>query len=124
MNYLKKHWNGKYPLWFSFWFNGILLYILWGLFFSSLIQSLDARQDLLIRILMNYRLSSLFISVWQTVGIYRSASIYQKETGNLILSKMARTFSLIFILDSLVGTYVVFFAQDTLLSAWNNQFSL
>ena len=122
MNYIKKHWTGNYPLWISFWINGVLLYLLWGLIFSLIIQFSGAQHngELLLRIFMNYRLSSLFISVWQTVGIYRSALNYQKATGNLILSKIARNFSLVFILDGLVGAYVVFFEQNALLSAWND----
>ena len=122
MNYLKKHWNGKYPLRISFWINGLLLYFLWGLVFSLIIQFSGAQHngELLVRIFMNYRISTLFISVWQTVGIYRSAQHYQEETGNLILSKLAKNFSLVFILDGLVGTYVVFFKQEALLSVWND----
>ncbi len=79
--YLVAHWRGKLPLPVSYWVNGIALSAALGAIVVAIGSSLDFTSE--------YRLSALaamalwagivFTFVWQFIGIWRSASRYQRD---------------------------------------------
>ena len=123
MNYIKKHWNGQYPLWVSFWINSILIYLLLGVPFSKLLSSPQVQQDqnLFLRILLYYQISILITSIWQYVGVYRSSKIYQEKTGNITLSNFSRIVVLSLLLGSIAVAYFILFNPDQILLAWQGK---
>ena len=126
MSYFKKHWDGQYPLWRSFWINSILLYLLWGVPFSQLLLSSQIHQDKrqFLNVLLGYQFSVLFISIWQYVGVYRSSKIYQKETGNITLANFSRIIVLSLLLGSLATIFFIFSNPDQIFLIWNGEASL
>ena len=126
MNYFKKHWNGQYPLWMSFWINSVLFYLLWSIPFSQLLSSSELHQDKrqFFNILLSYQFSVLFISIWQYVGVYRSSKAYQKETGNITLANFSRIIVLSLLLGSLLSIFFIISNPDQILLAWGEEASL
>lgn len=91
--YLRNHWQGNLSLPISFWVNGsftavivavLTLYVTGELDYSDLSEA-----SWLIATLTLYCVS-IIISVWSILGIWRSATSYQKKGGALKWSLTAR----------------------------------
>ncbi len=96
ISYIKKHWQGEYSLRVSFWGNYIGInflisfiyaFVILNLLYSDQIRELD-------RYLMNYYLISFGISLWQAVGVYKSANYYEKDTGKKLFPWVAKMLTL------------------------------
>jgi len=83
MNYIAKHWRGELSLPVSVWVNGALVSALSRMvdkWFESLLE--DLTLDITIALVVAW-LSAIMIRravyVWQIVGIWRSATRYQRD---------------------------------------------
>lgn len=76
--YLLAHWRGELPLAQSYWCNGVLVGVIMRLVQTTLLAWLEAAHLSLTRLLVvvcGYAILRLAISVWQVVGILRSAAL-------------------------------------------------
>jgi hypothetical protein len=76
--YIAAHWKGELPLGQAYWFNGVLLGFALVLIQSVLLEWLKNSHPSLTRVLLvaaGYAAVRLIISVWQVVGILRSAAL-------------------------------------------------
>ena len=90
-NFIARHWRGELPLWVSYWIIGFLANIAVLLFVIFVTDALTAESGYNpIRIFLTLSaiwLSVVAITIWQLVGIWRSANKYiaqkatQKKTG-------------------------------------------
>ncbi|WP_243050541.1 hypothetical protein [Dyella sp. RRB7] len=76
--YIAAHWKGELPLGQAYWFNGVLLGFALVFIESVLLEWLKTSHPSLTRVLLvaaSYAVLRLVISVWQVVGILRSAAL-------------------------------------------------
>jgi hypothetical protein len=76
--YIAAHWKGELPLGQAYWFNGVLLGFALVFIQSVLLEWLKSSHPSLTRVLLvaaGYAVVRLVISVWQVVGILRSAAL-------------------------------------------------
>jgi hypothetical protein len=96
--YIRKHWRGNLSLPISFWVNGSLTVVIVALLTVYGSDELDysdlSEASWLIATLTLYCVS-IIISVWSIVGIWRSATSYQKNGGALKWSLTARLLALL-----------------------------
>jgi len=107
-NYLVNHWRGELPLGVAFWLNGFLL----SLGSSGLLLLVMGNWDYL-----PYETVSLIfwaivvvvfvpLSVWQVVGIWRSADRHQQRGGQAIWATLAKVAIVLGLLRLVVGVLV------------------
>jgi len=76
--YILAHWRGELPIWQSFWIGGALVGLALSIVEAGLLEWLKAHHlslTWLLAIASSYVVLRLIISVWQVVGILRSAAI-------------------------------------------------
>ncbi|WP_267226669.1 hypothetical protein [Dyella silvae] len=76
--YIVAHWRGEFPIWQSFWVGGALVGIALLIIETALLEWLKAHHLSLTSMLVLasvYAAARLTISVWQVVGILRSAAL-------------------------------------------------
>jgi hypothetical protein len=76
-SYIAAHWRGELPIWQSFWIGGALVGIALLIIETALLEWLKAHHlslTSLLAIASAYAVMRLTISVWQVVGILRSAA--------------------------------------------------
>lgn len=76
-SYIVRHWRGELPLVTSYWVNCFLLSIAINIFLSVVISEVDFGKSYRIAIWITV----LFLSVWQLVGTWRSATNYSVHTN-------------------------------------------
>ncbi len=96
--HFKNHWRGNLSLPISFWVNGLVTAVIVALLTVYGSDKLDysdlSEASWLIATLTLYCVS-MVISVWSIVGIWRSATSYQKNGGALKWSLTAQIFALL-----------------------------
>ena len=76
--YIAAHWKGELPLAQAYWLNGVLLGIALTILESALLAWMKSSHPSLTRVLViaaGYGVARLIMSVWQVVGILRSAAL-------------------------------------------------
>lgn len=93
--YLRRHWQGGFPLGFAFWVNGGLI----GLFAEQLLGlrdqgvealSLSGHGGAAVGLLLLGLAAYLALFVWQAVGVARSASAHEARGGRRLWALLAR----------------------------------
>ena len=117
MQFIQKHWKGEYPLWRSFWINFILVDFILVIVFSFLLASSLPNKEMAIRLILNYAIIAVFIAVWQTVGVYRSA----EKSGKKFWAPLAQLFTIACLVRTIMSLATLLFSQDTSLPALDMQ---
>ena len=112
MNFIQKHWKGEYPLWRSFWINFILIDIVFIISFSFIILSSLSEKETVIRLFFNYAVIAVFLAVWQTVGIWRSAEKRTTQTGKKLWSFVAELFTISCLIQTVMSLSSFFFSPE------------
>lgn len=92
-NFIAKHWRGEYSLGVSYWLFGFLIAIFIAILDVALSHFSDAmnlntqKQGAMI---LAYYVVSLVVSVWQIVGVIRSASAHVSRGGKNFWAVMAK----------------------------------
>lgn len=81
-NYILKHWNGELSLVKSYWVNGVLLNILLVFIISWITYDLNIAESptFVAYVLISIWITLCLITVWQLVGVWRSADNYSKKS--------------------------------------------
>lgn len=119
MSWILKHWRGQYSLAISFWLNTILVNFIISLPFSFvLIDLLQAgKENLFLRVLFNFQLLRIIISVWQAVGVYRS-SVYSLSFGKSFWGFAARVIVIVFTANAVLSALMVWYHGEQVLDMW------
>lgn len=109
-NYFVRHWRGELSLGVSYWANGLLATFL-VLFAANTLVALQDSASLKLVAFLSVLLyvTAIIASVWQMVGIWRSASNHVSRGGSSVwatLAKVAVVFGVIRVLALVVNTYV------------------
>lgn len=119
MNWLLKHWQGQYSLAVSFWVNTVLVNFILSLPFSFLfIGLLQAGEgNLFLRVLLNYQLFHIFVSVWQAVGVYR-ASARSESRGRTFWVFAARVAVIVWTANAVLSVLMIWQNSAVVLEMW------
>ena len=94
MDYVSAHWRGELPLWRSYWINGALLSVLVVIattISGIMFEDLDVRPSLAAAAAVSAEGIILgAVSIWQLVGIWRSAGRHIEKTSRLFWASAAR----------------------------------
>ncbi len=109
-NYFVRHWRGELSLGVSYWANGLLATFL-VLFAANTLVALQDSASLKLVAFLSVLLyvTAIIASVWQMVGIWRSASNHVSRGGSSVwatLAKVVVVFGVIRVLALVVNTYV------------------
>lgn len=111
MRYIIAHWRGELSLAISFWVNGFLVNLLsspvWTAFEATYGGMYKRPSWSVVAAFGVLAICSLAVSVWQLVGIWRSAGRHIKETRRLFWA-LAAQFTVFTGFLGLVGTTIVF----------------
>ena len=109
LNYIKKHWQGRFSLTQAFWVNFILLFFALGLLERLVFPPFIVDEiAVTTAVLVYFVVVKLVIYPWQVVGVLRSCAIrIRLDTGQMraIAAQFAVAVSLAVILISTVETY-------------------
>lgn len=119
MQFIKKHWKGDYPLWRSFWINFILVDVILIVGFALFLSYYLSDKEMFIRLLFNYSIIAVFIAIWQTVGIYRSAEKYKTEKKYLPF--LAQLFSISCLIRTIMSLSSLLFSPEETMLTLNEQ---
>ncbi len=119
MNWILKHWRGEYSLKTSFWLNTILVNFIVSLPFSFVLIDLlqSGQENLFLRVLLNFQLLRILISVWQAVGVYRS-SVYSLLSGKSFWGFVARVMVIVFTANAILSALMVWYHSEQVLGMW------
>ncbi len=102
-NYIQKHWQGNYPLGISFWFNFLLVVIVYhygenliGFFFDY------SSQSLIISTIVYLIISRLIIYPWQVIGLLRACERHLLIYGNVIKIRAVQSIVILSLLGTLI----------------------
>lgn len=103
MGYFKKHWQGGLPLAISFWINLVLLAFLWHVIGALLSGHIvPVRPDKASFFFLAHLALQSPITIWQTVGVWRSARRALRSSGKRISVRLAQAVAVfIFIVNHL-----------------------
>jgi hypothetical protein len=83
-NYIARHWRGELSLPVSYWVNGVLSNIVAAIVITAITAAIDLknnfRPDLALASTLLVWVTTLLIITWQVVGVWRSASNYQRNS--------------------------------------------
>jgi hypothetical protein len=82
-SYVGRHWNGDLSLPISFWLNGVVLNIVIGILVFVVVYAVASSGNVgaTVAVFLVIVAVSIPISVWQLVGIWRSAEKHKHFTG-------------------------------------------
>lgn len=82
-SYVARHWNGELGLGTSFWVNGVLFNIVFGVLIFIFVYALARLASMGVAVVALWILLplSIAIGVWQLVGVWRSAENHKHFTG-------------------------------------------
>lgn len=82
-SYVGRHWTGDLALGISFWVNGFLLNIAFGIVVYIVVYAVASggNKGAVIALLVAVLGFSVVLSIWQLVGIWRSAENHKLHTG-------------------------------------------
>lgn len=108
MDYLRAHWRGELSLGISYWINGCLLGFLLNLLGVGL-EGLLAAQNLrvdwgLVALVTGQVVFLLLVSLWQVVGIWRSATNHVARSGRRFWATAAKAALILGGLSAAVAT--------------------
>ena len=93
MGYIRTHWRGEYSLAHSFWINGFLITLLVrgaDAVFAEMIESFLQKPSYgSLAIIMSEVVVLFGITIWQLVGIWRSAQNHKARTGRRAWANIA-----------------------------------
>jgi len=91
VNYFMRHWRGDLSLGVSYWLNGFLGYLLVAILaaFASAFNETSGLKTIAAIVIFVYFLS-LLASVWQIVGVWRSASKHVGRGGKPVWAALAK----------------------------------
>lgn len=118
---IKKGWKGEYPLWRAFWIHTVLLNAVLLLLSSFLLSLFLTDKTTAVRLIMNYNIISVFIGIWQTVGVWRSARAFIKEKKGLILAYCAQLITLVYLFRISLSLFLLLFYQQESITALESQ---
>lgn len=88
MKYIRTHWRGEFSLARSYWVNGVLLTIVLRMADEALAEIIFAhnntqllRPESALIVLIIEAAVLVTVTVWQLVGIWRSAALHKRQTG-------------------------------------------
>ncbi|MEN8210225.1 MAG: hypothetical protein ABFR31_00785 [Thermodesulfobacteriota bacterium] len=103
MNYIKKHWQGEYSLGISFWFNFLLVSIVYHYGKNLIGLSIDHSPYFYILSTIVYLvISRLIIYPWQVVGLLRACERHLLTTGNVIQVRAVQAMVILSLLGTLI----------------------
>lgn len=109
LNYIKKHWQGRFSLPQTFWLNFVLLFFVLGLLERLLFPPyIDDKFAVTTAVIIYSVIVKLIIYPWQVVGVLRSCATRIKlDTGRLsaIAAQFGLAVSLVLVLLSTIETY-------------------
>jgi hypothetical protein len=114
LGYFKKHWQGALPLAVSFWINLVLLAFLWHVIGALLSGHIvPIRPDKASFFFLAHLAFQSPITIWQTVGVWRSAKTALGSSGKRISVRLAQAIAIfIFVVNHL--NYVVVDYEDNM----------
>ena len=89
--YWLKHWQGAYPLAFSFWFNFVLISVLISVgeaFMPALFS--ESQHFFLLAIVIYFVIFRLIVFPWQVVGLLRASDHYLAQSGEVVWVRAAQ----------------------------------
>ena len=104
-NYIARHWRGELSLPISYWINGFLANLAAIIVIAAITTSTDLKTEFrpeiaLLSIILIW-LAALSIFVWQTVGVWRSATNYQRINLKSYWGGIAKFVVIIMVLRSI-----------------------
>ena len=121
MNFIQKGWHGEYSLRRAFWVNTVLVNAVLIVIFSFLLSFFLNDKKLVIRLIMNYNILSVFIGIWQTFGVWRSARTFIKENKLVLLGYLAQILTLIYFFRISLSLFLLLFFQEESILHLENQ---
>jgi uncharacterized RDD family membrane protein YckC len=113
-NYLVRHWRGELSLPVSYWLNGILGGVAIGVVVSVLVyatrQQGEAQPVLWLASLTTVWIVAVLLTVWQMVGVWRSATRY-RQNGERFWGGAAKTMAALGIVQLAANFFLVGTAQ-------------
>lgn len=114
IDYIKQHWSGELPLGVSYWINGVIVSLVGGFIgaLSSTYFGSNYAPKLSLAWMIIYPPIVIAISIWQLVGICRSANNHVSATGRRFWATAARVFLVLGLLQAamqivnLVSVYI------------------
>ena len=102
-NYIQKHWQGDYPLGISFWFNFLLVIIVYH-YGENLIRFFFnySPHSFILSTIVYLIISRLIIYPWQVIGLLRACERHLLIYGNVIKVRAVQGIVIL----SLLGTFV------------------
>jgi hypothetical protein len=82
-SFVGRHWNGDLSLGVSFWQNGVVLGLVFGILIFIVVYAVASGGNARVTVAVLWAVVALVIlfSVWQLVGIWRSAEKHKSYTG-------------------------------------------
>jgi len=106
-NYFVRHWRGELPLGVSIWVNGLLLSMLLTVATKALISMDDSFSlKVIAKLTLLLYATAIAGTVWQLVGIWRSALSYGGSSFRAMLAKIAVVIGLLHFLFLCYATYL------------------
>ena len=121
MNFIQKGWHGEYSLRRAFWVNTVLVNTVLIVVFSFLLSFFLPEKKLAIRLIMNYNTLAVFIGIWQTIGVWRSARTFIKENKLVLLGYLAQILTLIYFFRISLSLFLLLFFQEESILHLENQ---
>jgi len=102
-NYIQKHWQGDYPLGISFWFNFLLVIIVYHYGENLIRFSFDhSSHSFILSTIVYLIISRLIIYPWQVIGLLRACERHLLIYGNAIKVRAVQAIVIL----SLLGTFI------------------
>jgi ATP-dependent protease ClpP protease subunit len=102
-NYIQKHWQGDYPLGISFWFNFLLVIIVYHYGENLIRFSFDhSPHSFILSTIVYLIISRLIIYPWQVIGLLRACEQHLLIYGNVIKVRAVQAIVIL----SLLGTFI------------------
>ncbi len=103
MSYIKKHWQGDYSLGISFWFNSVLVIIVYHYGENLIRLSFDlSPHSFILSTIVYLVVSRLIIYPWQVIGLLRACERHLLINGNVIQVRIVQAMVIL----SLLGTFI------------------
>jgi len=101
--FIKKHWQGNYPLYFSFWVNFILITLMYN-GFESIVRHDFWQITLGLPVLISYLIfSRLILFPWQMVGLVRCCEKHFLQHGQTLLIRSIQGLIIVVIIVNAIG---------------------
>lgn len=120
MNFFQKHWDGDYSLKVSFWVNTLLVGFAFSIPFSIILLYLIQNNhfSIFLRVLFNYQIFRLFLTVWQAVGVFRSADKYVQKGGKAAWAFAAKVVLIVMVSNVFLSIVTLMLDNGQIIQFW------